>query len=53
MAKKKEVRAAGKQQKSSLECDLDNGYQIPVNSFKDLTFENIQSVPASSGTRRP
>lgn len=48
MAKKKEARLTGRQVKSSPECDLDNGFQSPITSLKDVTLENIRSVLVSS-----
>ncbi|HEX3000948.1 MAG TPA: hypothetical protein VHN82_01030 [Methanoregula sp.] len=46
MAKKREDKAKGNRKDGAGTgiCDLDNGYDSPVRSFRDLTLENVHSL---------
>ena len=48
MAKKKAGREPAKQQEHAGEWDLDGGYETPVKTFQDLTWENIRSLFTTS-----
>ena len=48
MVKKKEGREPGKKPGVAGECDLDCGYVSPIKTFRDLSFENIQSLITKS-----
>ncbi|HVP95687.1 glycosyltransferase family 39 protein [Methanoregula sp.] len=48
MAKKKAGREPEKRQDPFRECDLDGGYESPVRTIRDLTFNNIQSIVSKS-----
>jgi len=43
MAKRREDRAKGKKTVEVSECDLDEGFVIPVKSVRDFTWENIRT----------
>ncbi len=44
MAKKREDRVKEKKSGVDTECNLDGDYISPIQSFRDITFENIKSV---------
>jgi mannosyltransferase len=44
MAKKREDRGKGKKSARVSECNLDGDYISPVQSFRDLTVENVRSL---------
>jgi 4-amino-4-deoxy-L-arabinose transferase-like glycosyltransferase len=44
MAKRQGEREGRKKKSSEEICDLDNGYVSPVQTFRDLTIDNITSV---------
>lgn len=43
MAKKREDRGKGKKSAGVSECNLDGDYISPIQSFRDLTVENVRS----------
>lgn len=44
MAKKREEREDRKRKTGDSVCDLDNGFMMPIRSFRDLTVEHIKSL---------
>ncbi|MDO9325304.1 MAG: glycosyltransferase family 39 protein [Methanoregula sp.] len=44
MAKKREDRGKEKKPEGGIECNLDGDYISPINSFQDISIENIKSV---------
>ena len=44
MGKKREDRGRDKKSRTDRECNLDGEFTNPVQSFRDLTFENIQEA---------
>jgi uncharacterized membrane protein len=44
MAKKREDRGKGKKSRGDTECNLDEDYISPIQSFRDITIENGKSL---------
>ena len=44
MAKKREDREKGKKTGGDTECNLDGDYISPIQSFRDITVENVKSM---------
>ena len=48
MAKKREDRGKGKKSGVDTECNLDGNYISPIQSYRDLTVENVRSSVVNS-----
>jgi mannosyltransferase len=48
MGKKREDRGKGNKTHEDQECNLDGGFVSPINSVRDISFENLKSVLLNS-----